>query len=649
MENERTMRTLSGFPRILFSTLTLALPVLCIVFTLDFFSKMGIQIYSEQYYGAFLGIALAASFLIKPASAKCDKTKVAWYDWIFAAMSLAIALYVVIRYPEISLWFGKITPDRVIFGTICVLLVIEALRRWTGWVIIAVIAVFVVYSRVAPFMPGALCGLHIDMSDMMNYLFLDASGMLSMVKICAKISMAFLIFGQVLLIFDGADLMNDVVVALLGGFRGGAAKAAVIGSSLAGTVSGSPVTNVVLTGTITIPLMKKSGYTPEQAGAVEATASSGGMIMPPVMGSAAFIMADYLGISYLDVTKAALLPALLFYICLFFQVDLIAARDGIRGLPAEDRPNKFKSLKEGWVVFLAIAILVFMLVGIDYSATRAGILAAFVAIPVLCIRKSARKDFLKKLYGVFAKSGEDTLQLVIIMAGAGIIVGIIGATGLAFSLTYALVAVGKHSLLLLLILAALVCIILGMGMPAAAAYVLMAALVAPAITQLGVHPLAAHLFIFYFSIMSNITPPVAMACFVAAPIAKANPTKIGFTAVPFAAVAFLVPFMFAYSPQLILVGSAADIAVSAVTAAFGAFMLSTGIRGYYKIKLPPLGRIACFAAGVFLLLPATLNGGVSLSLAFNIAGMILAAAMTAAAGAMEKKQNAQILENEEPT
>lgn len=618
---EKNIRTLTGFSLRLFRIFTILLPLLCIIFTMDIPGKLGIQMWSEQYYGAFLGIALAASYLIKPATPKSSKTTVPWYDWFFCLCSLSVAVYIIIRYPQISLWFGKITPDRVFFGAVCVVLVIEALRRWTGWVIICVIAVFFLYSRVAPSMPGALCGLHIDMGDLMNYLFLDSSGLLSMVSICAKISMAFLIFGQVLLVFDGADLMNDVVVALLGGFRGGAAKAAVIGSSLAGTVSGSPVTNVVLTGTITIPLMKRSGYTPEQAGAIEATASSGGMVMPPVMGSAAFIMADYLGITYLEVTEAALLPAILFYLCLFFQVDLIAARDGIRGLPASERPEKVKSVKEGWVVFLAIAILVFLMVGIDYSPTRAGIIAAVIGIPVLLIRKAARKDIWKKIVQVLFKSGEDTLQLVIIMAGAGIIVGIIGATGLSFSLTYALVEVGKSSLFLLLVLAAGVCIILGMGMPAAAAYTLMAALVAPAITQLGVNALAAHLFIFYFSIMSNITPPVAMACFVAAPIAKANPTKIGFNAVPFAAIAFLVPFIFVYSPQLILVGTASDIVVSAITAVLGCYFLSAGIRGYFMRRLNIFYRVVCAAAGIFLLLPTSFSEGLSTSLLCNLLGL----------------------------
>ena len=632
-------RNLTGVPRTIRDVIVALLPILIILYVLGVHSKIGLTIFAEQVFGAFMGLGLTASYLSVSASSKLSNTKIPWYDWLLAALSFAAGLYIVVKFPEINFNFGNITPDRVLFATLCVFLVIEALRRWTGWVIVIVIAVFFAYSAVAPYMPGPLLGLSITYKDLINYIYLDTGGMLSMVSIAARLIMAFIIFGQVLLTFGGAEMLNDFVVALMGAFRGGAAKAAVIGSALTGTMSGSPVTNVVLTGTITIPLMKRSGYTAVEAGAIESTASTGGMIMPPVMGSAAFIMADYLGIAYLDVCKAAIIPALLYYISLFMQIEIIAVRDGVKGIPASERMPLSKAIKQGWIVFVVIGLLVYLLAGARLAAAQAAIYSAFLSIPLFLIKKNARDNFFGKLKDFFVKSGKTVLALIAIMSGAGIIVGIVGATGLAFSLTYALVQIGQGSLFLLILLAAGVCIILGMGMPAAAAYVLMAALVAPAITTLGVPALAAHLFIFYFAIMSNITPPVCSACFVASPIAGAPVMKIGYNSMAFGAVAFVVPFIFVYSPQLIMVGTVPDILLSFATAIIGVLFMSAAIRGFLVRKLEILPRLLYLACGIAVILPIRFGSFGDIYTIMNLTGLGVALALTLFQYALRKREN----------
>lgn len=629
MDKEETnVRVLSGAPRIIRDIMVALLPISVILYILGVHSKLGIMMWTEQLLGAFLGLGLAASYLSVSASKKLSNKTIPWYDWIFALLSLSAGLFIVVKYPEVSFNFGNITTARVVFATLCIIMIMEALRRWTGWVIVIVIAVFFAYSAVAPYMPGPLQGLSIGFKDLMNHIYLDSSSMLSMVGITAKIIMAFIIFGEVLMIFGGADMLNNFVLALMGGFRGGAGKAAVIGSGLMGTMSGSPVANVVLTGTITIPLMKRTGFSAVLAGAIESAASTGGMIMPPIMGSAAFIMADYLGVPYLDICKAAIIPALLYFITLFIQIDLVAARYGYRGIPASERMPVLKALKGGWIVFIVIGLLVYLLAIARLSAPKAAIYSAFLGILLFIIKKDARNNFFGKFASVFVKSGKTMLSLISIMSGAGIVVGIIGATGLAFTLTFALVQIGQSSLFLLLLLAAGVCVILGMGMPAAAAYVLMAALVAPAITNLGVPALAAHLFIFFFAIMSNITPPVCGACYVAAPIADAPVMPIGFHSISFGAVAFIVPFIFVYSPQLIMIGQGLDIFISFVTALIAVLFLSAGIRGYLIRKINAASRLIYFACGIAMLLPVRFETFGDFHSVINVIGLAMALALT---------------------
>ncbi|WP_102348966.1 TRAP transporter permease [Bacillus sp. Marseille-P3661] len=626
MDNqELRFRTFNSRPASFFWQAVLFLiPVSGILYILGIHQYLRITLYKEQYVGFFLALLLSAVFIGVPAGKNAVKDRIPWYDMIMAVLGLIVGFYVVIYYPDIILTFGYVTTERIILSVIAILLVMEAIRRTVGLALMIVVLAFMLYGFFAPSFPGVLKGSETSLSQLFNYLYLDPNSLFNLLAIASTIALSFILFGQILLRFGGGDILNNFALAAFGRFRGGPAKASVLGSSLVGTITGGPVTNVMLTGNVTIPLMKKNGYTSAQAGAVEAVASTGGQIMPPVMGIAAFIIAETLGIPYSEVALAALVPAVLYYICTFAQVDLIAARSNTRRMSASELPSMRKVFRTGWVIIPAFVVLIYTLFFKGYTPSISGLYASLFGLVFLLIQRDVRTKVLKNIYNVFLDTGKTLIDIGVVLAAAGLVVGITGITGLGFNLAMMLSEVAQNGLFILLVVSAIVSVILGMGMPSVAAYTLVAVLVAPAIVEHGVEPIAAHLFVFYFSIISNFTPPVALACFAAAPIAKESPHKIGFQAMRLGLVAYLIPFMFVYSPSLLLKvvdgNSVTNVAITIITAIIACILLAFAVEGYIFSAISMIKRFIVGILGICLMIPIS---AFSLSWLLNTIALVL--------------------------
>ncbi|MPM37384.1 hypothetical protein SDC9_83998 [bioreactor metagenome] len=429
----------------------------------------------------------------------------------------------------------------------------------------------------------------------------------------------FVIFAGVLEASGAGDVFIRLTQSLLGGYRGGPAKVAVVASSLFGTISGSAVANVVGTGSFTIPLMKKSGFKPEFAGAVETAASSGGQLMPPVMGAAAFIMADYLG-SYQEVLIAAIIPAILFYIVLFMMIDLEALRKNLHGQPKEELPSFMEELKKGWLLLLPLVLLVVLLVGVKYSAQKSAFVSILFLIAIMLLYPG-KKRRLWDVIGLIAESSKGMVSVALTTGTAGIIVGMLMLTGIGYKLSSLLVAVSGGHLFLLLVLTMLTSVILGMGMPTSAAYVLLATLIVPALEQLGVVKIAAHFFVFYFGIMANVTPPVAVAAYTAAGIAEADSMKTGLTAFRLSLAGFLLPFMFCINPALLGQGSLGEIAWAIITALVGSFGLATAVQRYFKGNLNWPKTLILLVGSVGMMVPGAMSDFIGFACLAGVYGL----------------------------
>jgi len=634
-EKSGKFRELQGFSNVVFKSILFLIPFTGVLYILSAYQWFGFSVFLEQYTGLFLALILAGVFIGVPAAAGAARTKVPWYDWILAIAGFVAGMYISVFYPSIVLLFGYVTLDRVILAGMGILLIFEALRRLFGWSLVLVVAAFLVYAFFPSYFPGALQGDRMSLEHLINYLYFDSSSLLYMLNIASTIALAFILFGQILLKFGGAEIFNNFAFAVFGKYRGGPAKASVAGSSLVGSVSGGPVSNVMLTGSMTIPLMIKNGYTRRQAGAIESVASTGGMIMPPVMGIAAFIIAETLGIPYSEVMIAAIVPAILYFLCLFVQVDLNAAKQGIHGMDKKDLPKFIEVLATGWMIFPIFGALLYFLFVAGFTPTASGVYTAFLAAPILLLQKEQRKAIFRRLIEAFIDTGRDLLNIGIILSAAGLVIGIVGITGLGFNLALALVDIGESNLIILLVTSAIVSIILGMGMPAVAAYALVATLIAPPLVELGVHPLAAHLFVFYFSNMSNFTPPIAVASFAASTIARENPYKIGFSAMAFGVVGLTIPFLFVYSPSILL-GVGDDISVlprilTILSVTLGVIILGISFVGYLFRRIPVINRLLFLVSAILLFMPV--YEGQELTWLLNLGGLALFIAL----GAIEFK------------
>ncbi|MGH8707147.1 MAG: TRAP transporter permease [Burkholderiales bacterium] len=601
------------------STLATALTLASVAWALDLALWLRLDIYPAQFYAAMLALALPLAFLALPARRKTARDAVPWYDALAALAGFAAVAYLTWQYQGLVDLILLRPRGGVIAGAVAIVLALEALRRSTGWTLPAICAAFIAYALWGDALPGALAARATDWQKLSAYLALDVNGLLGLpLAVACTIVIAFLLFGELLNASRGGRFFTDIAMLSMGRFRGGPAKMAVVGSALFGSVSGSAVANVVATGVITIPLIKRSGYPAHKAGAIEAVASTGGQLMPPIMGASAFLMAEFLQISYAEVVLAALLPAILYYVALFIQADLDAAKMGIAPLRREELPPA-RAVLPGLHYLLPFVVLLVALFSFNQTPQLSALLAAVLLLPLAFAfgyrgERPRWREFLRAV----PAAGHAVLDIVLVCVAAGIVIGVLGISGLGFNLTQALVQIGEGSLALLLVLTALVCIVLGMGLPTVGVYVLLAALVAPALVEVGIAPIAAHLYVMYFGMMSMITPPVAIAAFAAAGIAGADPMRTGWSAVAFGWTAFVVPFLFVLSPQLLLQGAPWAVALAAATAMAGVWLVSIAVTGYFLRPLAAPMRLAFAVSGLLALVPAGAYPG---AIYTDVAGM----------------------------
>jgi TRAP transporter 4TM/12TM fusion protein len=608
-----------------------ALSVCAVAWALGLAPLVGLDLYDEQYAAFMLALALGLAFVHFRINGDTDaQAPWPWYDQLMTLAALSSTGYLAWQYPNIVDVVLLRPWDAVLAGTVIIALLLEGLRRCTGRVLPVLVSVFLLYALVAQWVPGALQGKSSDWPKLAAYLSADVNGMLGLpLKIGTTVVITFVLFGHLLTVTQASNWFTDMALTLMGRFRGGAAKIAVLASALFGSISGSAVANVVATGVVTIPMIKRSGYRPEQAGAIEAVASTGGQLMPPVMGASAFLMAEFLQISYGQVVMAALIPAVLYYLALFIQVDLDAARLGLDRVPESEIP-KFREVLPGFYFLLPFVVLVMALFNLNWSAELASLLGAAVLVVLALMfgHKGVRPRW-GQLWRTLAQTGTSVIDIVLITAAAGLVIGVLSISGLGFNLTLSLVTLGAGSQMVLLLLAALVCVILGMGLPTVGVYVLLATLVAPALVEVGVHPMAAHLFVMYFGMMSMITPPVAIAAYAAAGLAQADPLRTGMASVRLGWSAYIVPFLFVLSPALIAQGEPQDIAMACITATLGIAWVSFGVVGFFRQPLQPILRLAFVAAGLLAMVPAQAFPGAVWT---DAAGVVLGVLLMIACG-----------------
>ncbi len=592
------------YPRRLIDALALLLTLGAICFALDGFNRVGIAIYDQQYLAGMLAITVTLALLKLPATGK-EKTSLPWYDVVGAIAAFCAVGYLATFYPRIVDLIYLRQTDSVVVSVILIVLMIEALRRATGWILPILVIVFMVYALLASHLPGS--GLQTDWRKLALSLAANYTGILGLpIKVATTIVIAFLLFGQFLQSTGGMQFFTDISMSLMGRFRGGASKIAVLGSCLFGSISGSAVANVVATGVVTIPLMKRAGVPAHKAGAIEAVASTGGQLMPPVMGAAAFLIAEFLETSYAAVVTAAIVPGLLYYAALFIQADLEAAKEGIPPVEADKIPKAGPVWRAGWYFPLAFAVLLVGLFYLNYQPDKA-VLWAIVAliVPAVLFGFQGKRPGPRTMLEALVDTGHSAVDLILITGAAGIVIGVLAISGLGFQLTLGLVQIGQGNLFVLLLLSGMVCIILGMGLPTVGVYVLLATLVAPSLVEVGVQPMAAHLYVMYFGMMSMITPPIAIAAFAAASVAKADPMRTGLAATRFGWTAFIVPVLFVYSPSLLLIGQPLTIVVAVTTAGFGVWLISAAAVGYFMRPLVLPMRLLFGGAGLAALIPAS--------------------------------------------
>jgi TRAP transporter 4TM/12TM fusion protein len=623
-ETAPKFRRLTGPARVVERLLLIALTLTGAAWATQVHHHLPWAFFNEQFLGLFLGLALASVFVAVRARRGEAGDRVPWLDWALAALGLGVGGYVTVMYPTIAYRLGELAADRVALGAAAVLLVLEATRRLAGGTLAWVALACVLYANLAWLAPGLLYAKGSSWPRIASYLYLDTNGLLGVpLNVAASVLVAFIFFGQALYAVRGDRFLMEVALVLMGRYRGGAAKVSVVSSALFGTVSGSAVANVAVNGSFSIPLMKEAGYAPHMAAAIEAVASTGGQIMPPVMGAAAFLIAEFLNISYGQVALAAAIPACLYYLALFVQVDLEAARNGLAGLPPERIPRFRAVIRHGWVFLVPLAVLVYTLMVAGWEAGPAGMAAVASTFGVGLLQREHRPGWARVVTSV-EETGRTLLDIVAITALAGIVIGTLNLSGFIFKISLLLVSIsGGHALPLLLV-TALGCLFLGLPLPTTVVYITLAVLVGPALVQVGIPPLAAHLFLFYFGMISLITPPDCLPTYTAAAMARADFWRTGWTGMRLAITAYVVPFVFALHPALILMGPWSDIVTTVITATIGTVLIGVGCAGYLTRPIGWGRRAWAIVAGLALFMPAV--AGVP-EYVFDLTGLALAAAL----------------------
>ena len=608
-------------------TLAFLMCCACILWNVEAPTRLGFAILKQQYMAFQLALALAIAFLRFGPNGK-KKENIGIVDGLIGITAFIVLLYAAWDFS----WLLKEQAYRpwqiTVIGAVVVIAVMEGVRRRAGWMLFSIIAVFLLYALVADKVPGQLIGKALSPVRLVQYVGFDPSAVFSTpLAVGTIIVLLFVFFGQLLFAAGGGEFFTDLAMAATGRSRGGSAKIAVVGSALFGSISGSAVSNVVTTGIVTIPLMQRGGYSKKDAGAIEAVASTGGQLLPPIMGAAAFLMAEFLEISYLTVASAALIPAILYFVSVFIQVDLIAGRDKISASD-EDALTARQVIAEGWHFAIPFGVLLLALFVWRWDPEDSALLASIAIVIVGFTRGYREKKLdLHTLGRVFYDTGISMVDLILVVAAAGFVIGILNITGLGFALTLLLVNSVGTNIILLMLVAALICIILGMGMPTSGVYVLLAALVAPALVQTGIDKIAAHLFILYFGMMSMITPPVALAAFAAATITKENPLTTGLASMRTGWAAFIIPFIFVSNPAILMDGSYSDIATAFIVSTIAIAAVTASIVGFWGNKLNPALRIIALLLGIAALptvfVPVSMNLHLLATIAIAILGTTL--------------------------
>jgi TRAP transporter 4TM/12TM fusion protein len=544
-------------------------------------TPLGYVIPDLGYFACLLAVLLPQVFLIFPLSRSAPQDKIPWYDMMAFLASMVGCLYIFINSNRILLEGWSIEPPLLgfVLGIFTWFLVLEAIRRTSGTVMLVVVLVFSIYPLFAHFLPGVFFGATYRFERVLGFHYMGAEGIFGLpTRVFGQILIGYLVFGVCLQIAGGTKFFLDFAMATLGGIRGGAAKVSVLSSAMFASLSGSAVANVLVDGPFTIPAMKRSGYPGYYAAAVEATASTGGVLTPPVMGAAAFIMADFLNVPYRVVAIGAAIPALLYYVSLYAQSDFYAAKVGLKGLPRSELPSLRRTLKYGWMYIFAVIVLIYFIF-FKAAEERAPFYSMAVLFLVAMFRKETRLKPISFIH-FLESSGKTLCELVGLMAGVGMIIGSVSLTGLSHGFASEISRLAGGNTFLLLLLGAVASFIMGMGMTMSACYIFLAILLAPALVGNGLNPLAVHLFLVYWGMISYITPPVALAVFAAIGIAATPLFKTGLQAMRLAAVAYVVPFMFVYNPALVAHGPLLNVFLATCSAILGTLLLSSAIVGW---------------------------------------------------------------------
>ena len=605
-DQESNVRIWEGTPKFLVSSVLAIFSLFCIYVTL-FATWL-----EELRLTTFVAFIIFIGYLVFPARKGTQKVNhMPWYDVVLMLLGTGSFLYYAVNARAIIQQGSRFEVYQIVIGIVGILVLMELCRRSVGLPILIVASIFIVYALVWGLNNPSFWG---KINYSVRYLFYGKEGILSTpINVCSKFIVVFIIFGAFLERTGVADFFIQISNSIVGGFSGGPAKVAVVASALEGMVSGSSVANTVGSGSVTIPLMKKTGYKPEFAAAAEASASTGGQIMPPIMGAAAFLLADYVGVPYSNIAVRAILPAVLYFAGIFIAVHLEAKKEGLRGLSREELPRLKPLLKKIYLLF-PLALLIYLVGTSTRSIQYAAAISIVAAIAVGIFNKDNRISF-KSIFEALAAGGKGMITVAAACGVAGIIAGTLTMTGLANIMINGIVTLAGDKIIIALFLTMLCCIVLGMGVPTTANYCIMAATCAPILVRMGVPLIAAHFFVFYFGIVADLTPPVALAAYAGAAIAQANPMKTAMTATKLAIGAFIVPYVFALNPAMLFIDTTAgEVVLICITSLVGIFGVSSALEGYLLHDMPWYQRILSLVGGLLLIYPG---------LATDVIGLVL--------------------------
>ncbi|AWB32579.1 TRAP transporter permease [Orrella marina] len=632
-EEQARLRTLTGFWKFVVVVMGASSLFLALNQLLNWGFFIGVTLLDTAYLYVLGALLIGLVFIYVPATAKASRTRVPWYDAVLFLLTTAVFAYFAFNAHRIIMeaWEFMAPQSAIAVSAVGWLMLLEATRRAGGTAVFVVVGLFSLYPVFAEVMPGPISGLSQDIYTTLAYHFTSSESVLGIpMRAFGELVIGFVMFGAVLQYTGASEFFNNVAFALFGKVRGGPAKVSIFASGLMGSVSGSVVSNVLTTGVVTIPAMKRTGFSAKYAGGVEACASTGGVLMPPIMGATAFVMAAFLGMPYGQIALAAAIPSILFYFALFMQIDGYAARHNLKGLPAHELPALKKTFAEGWQYILVFVVLVWLLLVEQIES-----LAPFYATALLLVINQFSPKYRlnwSKLMNLISGVTASLAELAALLAGVGLIIGAMSVTGLAGTLANDLIYLAGNNVYVLLVMGAITSFIFGMGMTITACYIFLAIVLAPPLIASGFNPLAVHLFMMYWGMVSFITPPVSLASFVAAGVAGARPVEVGVQSMRLGSAMYFVPFFFVLNPALILQGEMSDVIVVVITAIIGIGLIASALEGYmlkigsmHRGALGFIARLVLFAGGVMMAIPG--GGDLGLShLQLTFGGVVLAIA-----------------------